>query len=185
MKKPEWLTWKRIETLIWIGVLIWAGQRVWPQLAAAVGAGSPIGVAPAFTLEAMDGTVVHSEDLAGKVVLVNFWATWCTPCRLEMPALQKLHAEKESAGLVVLGISQDRGSRGGVAEFLAERDITYPVAYDTREIERAFGGVSMLPTTFLIDRRGVIRHQVFGFFAPPALRAAIGRLLDEEAPAAS
>ena len=80
---------------------------------------------------------------------------------------------------MVLGLSTDRDGQVPVSVFLGERGISYPVALADVDAERAFGGVGLIPTTFLIDRRGVVRHVVRGFFAPPAFQLAVGRLLDE------
>ncbi len=181
LKRPRWLSWKRIETLVTVALLLFVAHRLWPQFSTLVGVGGPVGQAPQFALETLDGHRVSLADYDGQVVLVNFWATWCTPCRLEMPGFQKLYRDKREKGFVILGIATDRGDRAGVEAFLAERGIEYPVALQTREVNLAFGGVSAIPTSFLIDRSGVIRHRIFGFMPPPVLRVAVNRLLDEPA----
>ena len=181
MKRPRWLSWKRIETLVTVALLLFVAHRLWPQFSTLVGVGGPVGQAPQSALETLDGHRVSLADFDGQVVLINFWATWCTPCRLEMPGFQKLYRDKAEQGFVILGIATDRGDRAGVEAFLAERGIEYPVALQTREVNLAFGGVSAIPTSFLIDRNGVIRHRIFGFMPPPALRVAVNRLLDEPA----
>jgi thiol-disulfide isomerase/thioredoxin len=127
----------------------------------------------------LDGATLDRDALRGQVAIVNFWATWCPPCRVEIPALQDLHEEFGPEGLVVLGLSTDAGGVGAVTTFLAERGVTYPVAMADAMTRNAFGGVTALPTTFILDRDGVIRHRVFGFCAPPAMRAAVRRLLEE------
>jgi peroxiredoxin len=142
-----------------------------------------MGSTPDFAFQTLDGARVDRDVLKGQVTIVNFWATWCPPCRVEIPALQDLHEEFAGEGLVVLGLSTDAGGPGAVTAFLEERGVTYPVAMADAATRNAFGGVTALPTTFILDRQGVIRHRVFGFFAPPAMRAAVRRLL-EEAPTA-
>ncbi|GMR13139.1 MAG: TlpA disulfide reductase family protein [Gemmatimonadota bacterium] len=179
MKRSSLLSWKRIETVITVALLLFVAYRFWPQISTLVGVGGPVGQAPQFALETLDGHPVSLADYDGQVVLVNFWATWCRPCRLEMPGFQKLYRDKADQGFVVLGISTDRGDVAGVEAFLAERGIEYPVAMETREVNLAFGGISAIPTSFLIDRNGVIRHRIFGFMPPPALRVAVNRLLEE------
>ena len=164
-----------------MGVLGFAVVRLGPQVGALLGVGPALGSTPAFAVETLDGTTLDASDLRGRVAVVNFWATWCLPCRVEVPALQALHEDLAGEGLVVLGLSTDAGGRGAVDAFLEERGVTYPVAMADGAVRRAFGGVTALPTTFIVDRDGVIRHRVFGFFAPPAMRAAVRRLLDEEA----
>lgn len=176
---PWWRTALRWgERILWTGVAIFALVRLGPQIGALTGIGPALGSAPEFSVQTLDGAVVSPETLRDRVVVVNFWATWCPPCRLEIPALQKLHEELADEGLVVLGLSTDAGGTAVVQDFLEERDVSYPVAMATPAIRRAFGGVSALPTTFILDRDGVIRHRVLGFFAPPALKVAVNRLLE-------
>jgi peroxiredoxin len=176
--------WRRIaEWAVLVAALIPFTMRFGPQLLAAVGGpafGGLVGrTAPDIAVTTLAGEPVSLAALRGKVVVVNFWAPWCGPCRLEMPAFQRAFERDSSRGLVVLGLSQDRDPQVPVSVFLAERGLSYPVAMSTLEIDRAFGGVNLLPTTILIDRRGTVRHVVRGYFAEPALRLAVGKLLDE------
>ncbi len=136
--------------------------------------------APDFVLTTLEGEPVTAESLRGKVVLLNFWATWCPPCRVEMPGFQDVHDEFSDDGFVVLGVSTDRTGRAAVTEFLRERGITYPVAMADGAVVNAYGGARVLPTSFLIDRQGRIRHEVRGYFAEVALREAVRRLLEED-----
>ena len=178
---PAWkpaLVW--VERVVTVGLLVFVAIRLGPQLGALVGFAPDQGKAPEYTLVTLDGDTVRSVDLAGKVVVVNFWATWCAPCRLEMPVFQKLHERRGGDEVVVLGFSTDAGGAGPIQEFLKERDITYPVGQATNAHRRAFGGIPGIPTTFLIDRQGVVRHKVVGYFASPALNAAVSRLVDED-----
>lgn len=167
------------ERAVWVALFTFLGVRIWPQLAAAAGVASSNTVAPHVALTTLDGAAVTSESLAGKIVLRNFWATWCPPCRVEMPGFQRVYEQFRADGFVVLGVSMDGGGADGVRRFLAERKITYPVAMATAEAVREFGGVRLLPTSFLIDREGRIRNEVSGLFASVTLEQAIGRLLRE------
>ncbi len=176
---PTWLTWKRVEMVLTIGILAFAANRLWPQVAAVAGIGGPVGTAPAVVFHSPDGESVALADLEGQVVLVNFWATWCGPCKLEMPGFQKLYDDKRDQGFTILGVSTDRGSWDDVRAFLRERGIEYPVVRTSATADRAFGGISGIPTSFLIDRQGIIQHRIFGFMPPPALRIAVNRLLAE------
>ncbi len=178
-RAPEWLTWKRAELVLTVAILAFAGYRLWPQVSAVVGVGGPIGTAPEVVFQSPDGEPVVLADLEGQVVLVNFWATWCGPCKLEMPGFQKLYDDKRDQGFTILGVSTDRGSWGDVSTFLREREIDYPVVQTSAAADRAFGGIRAIPTSFLIDRQGVIRHRIFGYMPPPALRIAVNRLLAE------
>ncbi|MGD8322577.1 MAG: TlpA disulfide reductase family protein [Gemmatimonadota bacterium] len=164
------------------GLLIFVAIRLGPQLGALVGVSTDPTAAPSYTLVTLDGDTIQSADLAGKVVVVNFWATWCIPCRLEMPSLEKLHEKHQGDDLVVLGFNVDVGGEGTVRDFLRERHISYQVGRASQRARRAFGGIPGIPTTFIVDRKGVIRHRVVGYFAPPALNVAVDRLLGEGAP---
>ena len=172
----RWFRW--IERAVFVALLAFLIHRLAPQITALTGVGADIGSAPAFSVTTLDGETVASEDLRGQVVVVNFWATWCPPCRLEMPSLQRLHEERADEGVVVLGISTDVGSEAPIRSFLEERGITYPVARADRTTRAAFGGITGIPTTVLLDRRGRIRHRVVGYFVPPAMNRAVDRLLD-------
>ena len=168
-----------IEIMLWVvvgGLFLW---RVAPQARAAVGWGPSGSAAPAVTLDMLDGASARLADLKGQVVLVNFWATWCPPCRAEMPGFQKAYEAMHADGFTVVGVSMDDASRGHVASFLQDHGIRYPVAMATADVVAAFGGVGSYPTSFLIDRQGQVRYTVRGFFAEPALRAAVHRLMAE------
>jgi thiol-disulfide isomerase/thioredoxin len=169
-----------LERVVTAGLLVFVAIRLGPQLGALVGVSTDPTAAPSYTLVTLDGDTLRSADMAGKVVVVNFWATWCIPCRLEMPSLEKLHEKHQGDDLVVLGFNVDVGSEAPVQNFIRERHITYQVGQASQRARRAFGGIPGIPTTFLVDRNGVIRHRVVGYFAPPALNVAVDRLLEEE-----
>jgi thiol-disulfide isomerase/thioredoxin len=153
--------------------------RLAPHLGAIIGVRSGQDIAPDFSVTTLNGDVVSSSALRGKVVLVNFWATWCLPCRAEMPLLEAMWKRHAADGFVLLGFSTDRTGEDGVRKFLAERGITYPVAIVAREAE-AFGGVRGIPTSFLLDQTGRIRHRVVGPLAPATLELAVRRLLADK-----
>ncbi len=142
--------------------------------------------APPFRLTTLDGRVVSNDQFRGKVVLVNFWATWCPPCRMEMPGFEALYERHGDGDLVVLGVAMDQGGSADAKRFLAEHHITYPVAMANASMVRDFGGIDVLPSSFLIDRRGNIRNQVQGVYGPENLEEAVEKLLREPgAPVAS
>ena len=115
--------------------------------------------APAFVVKDLDGRDVSIASMRGKVVIVNFWATWCGPCRAEIPDLVALQAKYKDT-LQVIGISEDEAGVEVVKRFAAEHKINYPVAMMTPEIEKLYPGISALPTSFIVDRdaRVVQKH---------------------------
>ncbi len=108
--------------------------------------------APAFTVRDLEGREISTASLRGKVVIVNFWATWCGPCRAEIPDLVALQ-EKYKDTLQVIGISEDEAGVEVVKRFAAEHKVNYPMAMMTPELEKMFPGISALPTSFILDRR--------------------------------
>ena len=121
-----------------------------------------LGKAPAWKLKDLQGREVTSADFKGKVVVVDFWATWCPPCRAEIPgyiALQKKYADK---GLVIVGISVDENGAAAVAPFAKAKGINYQMLLFNDDVVAAFGGIEGIPTTFLIDREGNIRDKKVG-----------------------
>ncbi len=148
--------------------LVAACSREQP-IAAAAGGGAEdgaelpvLGEAPTWTLARIDGTPLRSEELAGKVVVVDFWATWCGPCRAEIPGYVEMQNELRDQGVVIVGVSLDRGGPTLVKEFMEKYGINYPIVMGNAETVEAFGGVEAIPTTFLIDREGRVRHRKVG-----------------------
>ncbi|HEX5971654.1 MAG TPA: TlpA disulfide reductase family protein [Gemmatimonadaceae bacterium] len=168
-----------MEAILWVALLVFIGSRMWPQIAAAFGVQSAGARAPDFQLTTLDGQQVSLASLRGKVVLVNFWATWCPPCRIEMPGFQRVYEAKRHAGFTIVGVSTDAIGSRVVADFVRERGITYPIAMATGAVIQEFGGARTLPTSFLIDREGRIRNEVKGIFTSVALEQAVDRLLAE------
>ena len=171
------------EAVVWIALGVFAGHRLWPQVAAAAGvSANTVTAAPAFQLTTLDGPAVASTDLRGKVVLLNFWASWCPPCRFEMPGFESVYEKHKARGdFVVIGVSMDAGSVASVRKFLTDNHISYPVAMATGDVVESYGNVNLLPTSFLIDKTGKIRAQVNGIYAAVALDKAVDRLIAEPA----
>src|SRR5258706_14380970 len=111
--------------------------------------------APAFTVRDLDGRDVSPASLRGKVVLVNFWATWCGPCRAEIPDLVELQ-KKYKDRLQILGLVVDDDDLDAIKKFSARYGINYPVALATNDIRIQYGGISPLPTSFLFDSQGPV-----------------------------
>ena len=152
--------------------------------AAVAGEGRMGTQAPDFQLSALDGQRVRLSDLRGHVVLVNFWATWCAPCRVEMPWLAEFDARYRTLGLTVLGVSVDDGGRERVAAFVRERRVSYPILLKDDDIERRYGGVRFLPQTFFIGRDGKIIRRVYGIRTRADFEADIRSALGLDSPQA-
>ena len=119
--------------------------------------------APDFRLPAVDGSMVSMSDYSGKVVLVDFWATWCPPCNDMIPILSKLHKRYSDKGLVILGVSLDQDGLGALGTFVHENMIPYKVVMGDNRISRSFGGVSTIPTLYMVDRNGRLVRKLTGF----------------------
>lgn len=183
-KNVGWRRWLSPWNIATIAILLLLAPRLLPHLGAVVGVESGEKRAPTYRVTTLTGEALSPEQLRGKVVLVNFWATWCGPCRMEMPALQAMYERHRAQGLVLLGLSVDRGGDQVVRDYVRDRGVTYPIAIVGGAEEAAFGGVRGYPTSFLLDRRGVVRHEVIGPLAPATLELAVRRLLDEPPPTA-
>ena len=133
--------------------------------------------APAVAARDLNGKPLNLAQLRGKVVLLNFWATWCAPCQLEMPAFERWQKQYAAQGLAIAGISMD-DDVDAVRKTVAKLRVTYPIAMGTAALGRSYGGVLGLPETFLIDRTGVIRAQFQGETDLAKIEAAIKDLLN-------
>jgi len=119
---------------------------------------------PDFAVTDLQGLTLSSSDLRGKVVLVDFWATWCQPCKKEMPGYQKLVDRYGSRGFVTIGFKFDTmRDMEDPLQFASEIGVRYPLAVATHDVKQRFGGIEGLPTTMLYDRQGILRTKVIGF----------------------
>jgi thiol-disulfide isomerase/thioredoxin len=118
--------------------------------------------APTWVLKDVSGKTVSSEQFKGKVVVLDFWATWCGPCRSEIPGYVELQKKYGDAGLMIVGVSLDRGEPAVVKTFIEEQKINYVIVMGDDKIADAFGGVDAIPTTFIIDRDGTARFRKEG-----------------------
>ncbi len=142
-------------------------------LALAAAAEPVSGPAPDFALTTLDGRKVSKESLRGKVVVVDFWATWCAPCVWEIPHFVKLQEKYGADGLVVLGVSLDRKDAAYVRAWAEKRRVNYLLAMGDDALVEAFGGFEAIPTTFLIDRAGNLRHRKTGAMAAEEYEAIV------------
>ena len=125
----------------------------------AVAPGNP---APDFQLEDNQGNLVSLSALRGKVVMVNFWATWCPPCRAEMPSMEKLHQAMAGEDFVMLAINVEENGRSAVADFLQKTPHTFPILYDEQGVVQRMYGVYKFPESFVITKDGMIDDKVIG-----------------------
>jgi thiol-disulfide isomerase/thioredoxin len=153
------------------------------------GAGSPqrltqSTIAPDFSLDTLDGKTLRLSDLRGKAVLLNFWATWCGPCKIEMPWFVDLQKQYASQGLQIVGVAMDDGSKEDIAQFAKDMGVNYPILIGKESVGDQYGGVPALPESFLIARDGKIVDKIIGLRGKSEIEDSIKKAL-ETRPAAS
>jgi peroxiredoxin len=163
-------------------VWLFAGRTAQPALPPVAELRRP---SPAFSLPGLDGTTVRLEDYRGKIVLINFWGTWCEPCKDETPALQEAYRKLRDQGLVIIGIDlrgQERGGTDGVTDvraFVERYGVTYPIALDASgDTARAFQ-IYPIPTSYFIDQTGTIRYVRVSALTTQEVEALFTRLQQE------
>jgi thiol-disulfide isomerase/thioredoxin len=132
---------------------------------------------PAFLVRDLDGNVISTADWNGKVILLNFWATWCPPCRVEIPVLIQLQKKYKGDGLLILGISLDDAPADEVKEFAKATGMNYPIIMRSRELLMEFGGVPALPTTFIINKEAKVVQKHEGLLPGALYEAEVRALL--------
>lgn len=137
--------------------------------AASVAALSKGSKAPEIGLEDLKGRTIRMSALRGKVVVVDFWASWCGPCKEEMPVLDRLYDKYRGKGLVVIGVNQDRDV-GNVKGFLRRNAVSFPVVHDAKHQVAKRYRPGKMPSSYVIDRRGIVRHVHEGFRSSDASR---------------
>lgn len=135
------------------------------------------GPAPDFSLPKLEGGLSALSDFSGRVVLLDFWATWCTDCREEMPALDRLHRKLKDKGFSVVAVSLDEDGRRSAAPFVSRYGLTYPVLLADRKTPIAYR-VRGLPTAYLIDQKGTVIRRYIGVIEPDILENDILELLE-------
>jgi thiol-disulfide isomerase/thioredoxin len=146
-------TMKTLRTLLLTGLL------VAPALAVA-----PAGPAPKFQLTSMAGKPISLDQLKGQVVMINFWASWCGPCREEMPVLEKLYTKYKPMGFTMIGVNVEPDSKLA-AEWLKATPVTFPILFDTKSEVSKLYQVSSMPSTVIVDRKGNLRWMHRGYKA--------------------
>ncbi len=184
---------KRLTLAIAIALLIgYAGYRVVGSSsstrsvnAASVKADKDRKPAPDFALKDADGKLVHLSDYKGKVVLLDFWATWCSPCKIEIPWFMDIQRKNKDKGFEVLGVAMDDEGWEVVKPFVAKMAVNYRMVIGNDMTAQAYGGVDALPTTFLIDRTGKIAAVHVGLASKKDFEDGIEQLLQDTAPVTS
>ena len=135
-------------------------------------------VAPAFALMSLDGKKVSLADYKGRPVLVNFWATWCGPCKVEMPWFEDFRKQYAAQGFEILGLADDvDAGKDAIAKVANKAGVTYPILLTDGKVQTAYGGLDVLPMSFYIDRNGVIVEQTAGLGSKDQIEATIKKTI--------
>ncbi len=149
-----------------IAIMLIVGQRfarVPKSADNGLGGGPIVGkAAPDFALESLEGKTVRLSDFRGKAVLLNFWATWCEPCKIEMPWFAEMQRQYGPQGLQIIGIAMDDSDKDTIAKFAKDLGVNYPVLLGKEGVGDRYGGVPYLPNSFYIDRAGTVVEHVAG-----------------------
>ena len=138
-------------------------------------------VAPDFSLESLDGKSVRLSDLRGKAVLLNFWATWCGPCKIEMPWFVELQNQYGAQGLQIVGVAMDDASKEDIAKFAKSMGVNYPILIGKESIGDQYGGIPALPESFFIGRDGKMVDKIIGLKGKGEIEDAIKKALNTQA----
>jgi thiol-disulfide isomerase/thioredoxin len=137
-------------------------------------------VAPDFSLESLEGKTMRLSDFRGKAVLLNFWATWCGPCKIEMPWFVELQQKYGSQGLQVVGVAMDDASKEDIAKFAKDMGVNYPVLIGKEAVGDSYGGIPALPETFFIGRDGKVVDKILGLRGKAEIEDAIKKALSTQ-----
>jgi len=137
--------------------------------------------APDFTLEKLNGGNLKLSDLRGKAVLLNFWATWCGPCKIETPWLVEMQDQYGNQGLQVIGVAMDDSGKDEISKFAKDMGVNYPVLLGKEAVGDEYGGVPALPESFFIGRNGKIVDRIIGLKGKAEIEDAIKKALNTEA----
>ncbi len=163
MKSPRVLSAFGVAALLTVGSILFSKEPVAPAATSVDAAAAP---APAWKLKDLDGRTVSSDQFKGKVLVIDFWATWCAPCLEEIPGYVALQKKYGADGLVVIGVSVDRRGPAYVKQFAEAHGISYTLVMADETVADAFGGFDAIPTTFLINREGRILDRKTGAVPP-------------------
>ncbi len=135
-------------------------------------------VAPAFTLATLDGKNVSLSDFKGRPVLVNFWGTWCAPCKVEMPWFEEFRKQYAAQGFEILGLTDDvDAGKDAIAKVVKRTGVTYPILLTDGKVQKAYGGLDYLPVSFYVDKNGVVVEQTAGLGSKDEIEAHIKKAI--------
>jgi peroxiredoxin len=134
-----------------------------------------------FSLESLDGTTMRLSDFRGKAVLLNFWATWCGPCKVEMPWFVDFQNRYGSQGLQIVGVAMDDASKEDIGKFAKDMGVNYPILIGKDSVGDQYGGVPALPETFVITRDGKILDKIIGLRGKAEIEDIIKKALETPA----
>ncbi|HKF21122.1 MAG TPA: redoxin domain-containing protein [Candidatus Angelobacter sp.] len=164
-----------------------ASEKLWPRGLQDANHTSSSGpekgaTAPDFTLKVVDGKgqTMQLSSLQGKAVLVNFWATWCEPCKIEMPWLAELQKKYGPEGLQIIGVAVDDSGEKNISGFARKLGVNYPVLQGTEKVADMYGGVEGLPMSFFIDRSGKVSDKILGLVSESVIEDAIKKSLEQK-----
>ena len=161
-----------------LGLVSCQGEAKSPKVGmTGIGSGISANIAPDFALKDVSGKVVSISDFKDKVIIIDFWATWCPPCQAEIPHFQSLYEDYSQKGLVIIGVALDKGGIKTVKPFVEGKGVTYPIVIGTEEVVNSYGGVRGIPTTFIVDRNGKIIEKIVGYRDKSFFESAIKKLL--------
>jgi peroxiredoxin len=167
---------------VW-GALLIGGVFLWQDMRPDVALPKSGPRAPDFTLTRLNGESFHLSEHRGEVVVLNVWATWCAPCRDEIPGFVQLQREFRDRGVQFVGLSVDESGMTAVRRFAQEQPLNYPQVASQRVAARKYGQTTAIPRTFVIDRRGRIRYTHSGLLLPGRLQPMLETLVAEPGPA--
>lgn len=140
-------------------------------------AGAVGSMAPAYALPDLDGKIVKNSDFLGKVVILDFWATWCPPCIKEVPEFVRLQSKYKDQGLEIVGLSLDEKGAEDVRPFVEQHQVNYTMLIANDGTANAYGGITGIPTTFIVDKSGKIVKRFMGYTDPEVFEEAIRPLI--------